>query len=605
MSAVLIMRISQMRWPTGHIGCTDICEYCHCERHSHTVTCTGYNILLRSVVAPPWAQMLHFHHMSLRHLPHFAYNENIRSLRVNFCGLSHVHPLSLSSLPNLESLHLADNLLTNLPVECFFDLSKLRVVNLARNLIRDLDAITEMLPRNHILEQLSLEGNPVQSSSAVARLPLARQLYLADLNMQTINETAITFLPSTICTSSQSCRSLRIPAEQWSILRTLDLSAQEELSLQPSLLRALNNVSTLDLGTVKLPSSFPDWLRLSSLVRHLNIASTIFPHTNHSWQWCGERLESLDVSYTTLHSLIIPSHCTIRYLKANGNHLREVSLGASSLEAVFLERNELAFWVEPPPGIALTQLLTLSLASNRIRWLPKNALAHYPQLQHLDISHNLLANLSAHSFPSIGMQIRSINMSHNKLSQFTHPVLPSLVLLDLSSNALTGLEPDLLAGLPLLQHFYLNSNVDLFSKCIRWSQCWLRSLDQLVNLIDLDLSDCSLEWQPDLSGFQALNRLGLSRNKLSNLDVALLPSSVRHLDYPLRSYLDNVRPCVSVTSAWLPTLLNVVCLLLAVALLLTLAAFVASKRNSHRCSPFSFTYKPLQTSETQGGIVGL
>lgn len=649
--------------------CSDICQYCRCDRHSSTVACTGHSILLRSVTAPLWAQTLYFHHMSLRHLPHFTYNENIRVLRINFCGLTHLHPLSLSSLPNLESLHLADNLLVDLPSECFFELKKLRVINLARNLIRNLNLISEMLPKNHILEQLNIEGNPLQTSSAGTQLPLARQLHLSDLNMEAINDTMVTFLPSATCSVSKTiCRSMLISNKQWSILRTLDLSSQEELTIYPSLLRVISNVTTLNLGTTRLPSSFPDWLQISSRVRHLSIASAILPDSNHSWEWCGEYLEWLDLSHINLHTLTIPGHCRIRFLKANGNRLTEVSLHATSLETVFLEQNKLSSWIEPPPGVALNQLLTLSLASNKIRFLPENALAHYPQLQHLDISQNVVESLSGKSFPTIGMQIRSINISHNKLSQFVHPVLPSLLLLDLSHNALSGLDPNLLAGLPFLQHFYLSSNADLFSGCARTSHCWLMFLDQLGNLIDLDLSDCNLEWQPDLSTFRALRKLDLSKNKLATLDAALLPRSVFHLDvsqnlihylfnishlkntelreldisrnplvcdcalteinqwipnktystpvadlyycfsgswqYPLKSYLENVRTCIPATSAWLPTLLNVICLLLAIVLLLTLVLVVASKRNSYRWTSFSFTYKPLRTNDTQG-IVGL
>ncbi|EJD75652.1 hypothetical protein LOAG_17251 [Loa loa] len=153
----------------------DICQHCRCDRHSYTISCTGYNILLRSVIAPHWAKTLH--HMFMRHLPHFVHNENIKILRINFCDLTHIHPLSLTSLPNLETLHLADNMLTDLPSECFFELTKLRIVNLARNLFRDLNLISETLPRSHILEQFSIGGNPVEMSSVGIQLPLARQLH--------------------------------------------------------------------------------------------------------------------------------------------------------------------------------------------------------------------------------------------------------------------------------------------------------------------------------------------------------------------------------------------------------------------------------------------
>ncbi|EJD75651.1 hypothetical protein LOAG_17250 [Loa loa] len=56
------------------------------------------------------------------------------------------------------------------------------------------------------------------------------------------------------------------------------------------------------------------------------------------------------------------------------------------------------------------------------------------------------------------------------------------------------------------------------------------SLNQLGNLIDLDISDCNLESQPDLSNFQAIRKLDLSGNRLPSLDGALLPRNLYYLD---------------------------------------------------------------------------
>lgn len=642
---------------------SDICYHCRCDRHSATVTCTGYSILLRSVTVPIWADTLYFHHMSLRHLPHFAYSEHIKVLRINHCGLSHIHPLSLTSLPNLETVHLADNLLTDLPIECFFDLKKLRILNLARNMITDLSLISEILPPSHILDQLTLSGNPIQSSSETTRLPLARQLCLSDMNMQFINSSVIKFLPSSQCTRPR-CHYLYISEQQWSILRNLDLSGQEELIVEPSLLRMITNVSTLNFDSARLPTSFPDWLRISSHVRHLNLGASVIPNTNREWKWCGEYVEWLDVSHMGLHTLTVESNCKVRFLKAIGNHLNEVILGASSLEAVFLEKNDLNKWILPPSGIILDQLQTLSLANNKIQYLPENALMYYPQLQHLDMSLNRIKNLSPNSFPPIGMQIRSLNISHNQLSSFIHPVLPSLLLLDLSYNELKSLDPNLLAGLPLLQHFYLRSNKEIFNECKYHDHCWLNSLKQLVNLIELDLSDCNLEDEPDLSSFQALRKLDLSRNRLHQLNGALLPASLFYLDvslnriqyvlnvslirasslheldishnplicdctltpllpllsndtsynsdayycfsgkwqYPLLNYIENVGTCIPSGLNWLPTVLNAACVIMASMVVVTLIVIIVSRRSSLRCKPFSFTYKPLSTNSQ---VVGL
>ncbi|VDM28099.1 unnamed protein product [Toxocara canis] len=636
----------------------DICAHCHCDRHTLGVTCTGQNLLLRSVTLPTWADSLHIHHLSLRHLPHFTYNDNIKVLRINHCGLTHIHPLSLSSLPSLETLHLADNLLTELPKECFFQLPRLRILNLSRNRITNLSQLKHLLPADHILDQLSLDGNQIELSTVDDRLPLTRQLYFANTNMQRMNGTSITFTASSQCASSVACRNLLVPDHQWSILRMLDVSAHEELTVDASALKMLTNVWSVNFASARLPASFGSWLSLSSHVRHLNLSSAILSDSTDDWQWCGENLEWLDVSNIGLRYLAINADCKIRYLNANKNSIESVFLGSTALETVLLEQNNLSSWVVPPTGVALTQLRTFSLARNSIEYLPEGALAHYPQLQNLDISQNALHNLSVASFPSIGMQIRSLNISHNQLATFVHPVLPSLLLLDLSFNVLTSLDPELLAGLPLLQHFYLSSNVEIFSQCQQ--TCWLNALIQMLNLVELDLSNCRLSQLPDLSPFEALRRLDLSRNRLKNVDGHILPKSLQRLDvsqnhihtlsnftlrelsalkeldasrnpllcectlvdlaalldkhmlddseayycfsgswqYPLRSYLENVKSCVKSSQQMLPVLLNAVLFLMAAISAVVFTAFLVCRCHVNRwVSSVPFAYKPLATAD--------
>lgn len=642
---------------TTVIVCGDICGHCHCDQHSSTVICSGQHILLRSVTLPTWADSLHLQHLSLRHLPHFTFNDNVKVLRINNCGLTHIHPLSLSALPNLETLHLAGNLLTELPNECFFTLSRLRILNLAYNRITNLNQIKQLLPADHVLEQLSLEGNQIEVSTADSHLPLARQLHLANTNMATINGTAITFATSSQCASNVACRILFVPERQWSILRAVDVSANEELIVDPSALKVLTNVWSINFANTRLPMSFTSWLSLSTHVRHLNLSSAVLPASLNYWQWCGENLEWLDISNMGFHHLAVTAECKIRYLNANNNSIESVFLASTALETVLLEQNDISSWVVPPTGVALNHLHTFSLAHNSIEYLPAGALAHYPQLQSLDISHNILRNLSVASFPSIGMQIRSLNVSHNQLATFLHPVLPSLLLLDLSFNVLTSLDPELLAGLPLLQHFYVNSNVDIFSECHQ--VCWLSALTQMLNLVDLDLSNCQLAKLLDFSPFESLRRLDLSRNMLRSIDGNALPKNLQRLDisknhihtltnftmknlvslkeldvsrnplvcectlldlaalldkhmlndeeayycfsgswqYPLHSYLENIRSCIKPPPQLLPLLLNAIFFLMAMISAAVFTAFVICRCQISRRIRAPFIYRPLASAD--------
>lgn len=107
-----------------------------------------------------------------------------------------LHPLSFIPLPNLETIHLSDNEIEALPENLFLRLSQLRVLNLARNKIRNLDALKWSLPGGLILEQLYLESNPIKlglAGDSDIKWPIARQLFVANTNIQLLNATHMVF----------------------------------------------------------------------------------------------------------------------------------------------------------------------------------------------------------------------------------------------------------------------------------------------------------------------------------------------------------------------------------------------------------------------------
>ncbi|MFH4977432.1 hypothetical protein AB6A40_004141 [Gnathostoma spinigerum] len=643
---------------------SDICEHCECDLHSSTVTCAGRHIVLRSVVLPSWAEALHIRDILLRHLPHFTYSDNLRVLRINHCGLTHLHPLSLLSLPNLETIHLSDNLLTQLPFECFYQLRKLRILNLARNRIRDLQLIAQLVPPTHHLEHFNLDENPLETSVIHVYLPLARQLHMSNCNIQQLNGSHITLLPSPQCKEDISCRVIPMSAQHWSVLRTLDLSLNSKMEVTPSALTHLVNVTTINLAFTELPAVFPDWLAYSSSARHVNLSGSLIAGINHHWEWCGEHLEWFDVSRMHLKAITLLSNCKVRYLRMNQNALHTVKIATNTVEYLSLSANNITDWPLPPTGISLHRLNTLILSNNQIELLPPNALRQYPQLQHLDLSENRLSNISTSAFPSIGMQLRSLNLSRNNLNTFVHPILPSLVMLDLSFNELVDLQPEALAGLPLLQHFYFSSNPNIFSRCA--TKCWFSALDQLTNLIDLELANCSLHVTPNLSSFQNLNRLDVSSNHLTLLDGNRLPSSLIYLDasynrlhfisnfstalrhlsnlktlrlegnplvcdcslndvvfvldnttlndadkyycfseswqYPLRAYLDNVKSCAPSTSYSSQQLINVLLFFIFALFALAVGLLLSCRGHGGRWAKFSIAYKLLSTHDTSAVV---
>uniref|UniRef100_A0A1I7XAQ0 AIRS_C domain-containing protein n=1 Tax=Heterorhabditis bacteriophora TaxID=37862 RepID=A0A1I7XAQ0_HETBA len=501
---------------------SDICFHCSCDESSRSVLCTSPSLLIRTVSLLPWVEQIHLVGLNLPHPPHFLFHTGVRVLRINRCGLQELSAHSLLSLPNLEVLNLADNHLETLPTTLFRSLKHLRVVNVAGNRIFNLTPMPWILAENVILEELDLSDNPLSLSTKNTSLPSARQLYLSNSNLEMINSSAVLFQPSTPCPMNESCRYLSLNSLNVSRITTLDLSRNEELTIDISALEAFENISYLDLALNHLPPKFSDWLELRSHVKSLNISHSHL--TYDTWSWCGKDLETLDVSGLKLKKMSLGRNCILRSVFARDNLLKSIYLEVISLETLHLDRNLFSEWPTLPPGVALENLHILSISSNLISLLPPYALSQFPALQHLDVSKNRLSEIDHQAFPSLGMQLVSIDLSFNQLVLLPHPVLPSLLYLDVSSNNLVTIDPVLFAGFPLLQNLRLANNPSLFSRCE--TKCWSDSLSELTNLIDLDLSNCALSRSLALSHLQSLRSLILRGNQIISINANDIPAGI-------------------------------------------------------------------------------
>lgn len=67
---------------------------------------------------------------------------------------------------------------------------------MARNKIRDLDALKWSLPGGLVLEQLHLESNPVKlgrAADSTIKWPLTKQFFISNMNIQSLNVTHMVF----------------------------------------------------------------------------------------------------------------------------------------------------------------------------------------------------------------------------------------------------------------------------------------------------------------------------------------------------------------------------------------------------------------------------
>uniref|UniRef100_A0A915CQ09 Toll-like receptor 3 n=1 Tax=Ditylenchus dipsaci TaxID=166011 RepID=A0A915CQ09_9BILA len=457
----------------------------------------------------------------MQDLPHFTYHPKLRVLRLNGCQLRFLHPLALVGLPALETIHLADNLLESLP-ELFLQRStELRVLNLARNRIADVNDLEWSLPMGLVLEQLVLDSNPIERSmegESKFAWPLTRQLHLAGTGLEIIRAEEFTFGRATrklFPPNSSNTHSIILTNKHWKVMELLDLSENPNLVIHSSALAKFSNLTSLKLRRVNIQQEFLQWINAPTTnCRHLDLHSANLQfsqpsHWSRQWTFCSSNLEWLDISNTQLDSLqLLQTYCRVRWLFANNNYLNSVNLQGNTLQTLELDNNRLEEW---PLGSGLKQgteenhqfhsiyqvfkhLEVLSLANNSIEVLPRNWLNLLPQLQHLDLSRNRLLSVFAGQTDSSATdgKLRFLNLSGNSIRSFpgyNTPLFPSLTVVDISSNGLEDLDTDLFSKYPSLQHLHLSKNPNIE----------LQQLVNLPNLVHLDINECDLKEIPDFS----------------------------------------------------------------------------------------------------------
>uniref|UniRef100_A0AC34PZV5 Uncharacterized protein n=1 Tax=Panagrolaimus sp. JU765 TaxID=591449 RepID=A0AC34PZV5_9BILA len=515
------LSFSPYKFPTPIEQHHAICKYCICDQHQKSVICAGSHILINTVHLPPWTSMFHVHNVTLPQMPHFGYSPNLKVLRINFCGLSQIHPLSFVPLPNLETIHLADNDLTEFPETLMSKMDKLRILNLARNKITNLSNIEFAIPDGLVLEQLVLDGNPIRFGfkEGTYKWPMTRQVHMANTRMVKLNGTFAVFEASPMC-EDESCRSLRIPTSFWSHLITADFGANPELKIHPQAMPLLANLTALNLAETHLADSALTLFHPEANLRHLDLSKAkLDQQILQDWHYCTGRLEWLDISHIGLEDMNLGQSCSsLQWLFVSGNKLKKANIDARGLRVLHLDNNEIIEWPFPTgPGMTgkLRQLETLNLGLNKLSRLPSNALKGFITLSTLDLSHNKLMELNRESFPVIELELRFLNL--------TMPLLANLTALNLAETHLADSALTLFHPEANLRHLDL-SKAKLDQQILQdWHYCTGR-------LEWLDISHIGLEDMNLGQSCSSLQWLFVSGNKLKKANIDARGLRVLHLD---------------------------------------------------------------------------
>ncbi|KAM9221401.1 transforming growth factor beta activator LRRC32 [Dugong dugon] len=162
------------------------------------------------------------------------------------------------------------------------------------------------------------------------------------------------------------------------------------------------------------------------------------------------------------------------------------------------------------PSMLPSDIEVLDLSGNQLRSILASPLGYYTALRHLDLSTNEISFLQPDVFQVLP-HLQHLNLAHNRLAVGTGlGLLPHMTSLDLSGNSLySGLVERLLGEAPALRTLSLAENsLTRLARRTFWGMPALERLDLHSNVL-MDIEEGAFEALPRLA------HLNLSRNSLT------------------------------------------------------------------------------------------
>lgn len=443
-------------------------------------------------------------------------------------------PEYVGRMANLEELLLAHNRLSGALPQHIAQLSKLRVLDVQRNILANVDAAgrmpsleTVLIGRNRVsratlgtgLRTLELDHNPViEVPQSSLPLDALTTLDLRHAKLTLFSSSDLARVPN-VETLLLDCNALSFLPDNIGLLKRLVFLSVHlnRLQVLPDALGDLHSLRYLDVHSnniKKLPTSI--WYCL--LVR-LNAASNLlqgFPVSEEEIHMRDHRSAS--------EAAVLRTNALTRMLSAraasdptekggaveNGRTPAAPALALTLQHLVLLDNSLLedCFELLAP----LSALQTLNLAYTELVEIPGAALRHFPELTHLYLSGNSLNALPGEDLATLA-HLRALYVNGNQLRLLPH---------DLSKmRSLRALD----AGLNALRYNTLNYQYD-------WNWQWnmaLRYLNLLGNKrLEISRAHADSVRLDSFTGLPNLRVLGLMDVTLKSLDLAL-PDELAHV----------------------------------------------------------------------------
>ncbi|XP_013392579.1 toll-like receptor 3 [Lingula anatina] len=446
---------------------------------------------------------------------------NLRRLILANNRLSYISPTAFRGLQSLEVLDLSGNNLTSLP-DVFTNLTSLRAVylNNSPHMVRaDFRVFTTL--RN--LEHLSLTGSKIKTIDIKFHIGLKE----TRLRLLNLTNNGISYI--------QAYAFKEIETLETVILDQNALSESEiALSLyglRDSQIKSLSLRNFHDKLTYLTPSTFCNLQ--STQIKNLSVAHNFVKSLRAGVFTCVSTLEHLDLSFSFyLESINDRTFHGLRSLKSlnlRAARLREIPTALGRLRSLeYLDlSNNLIHDLSPSSALRyLRKLKTLLLNENDLKYLTKDSFHGLQSLEFLDCGYNSLASIEDGSFKDLH-NLKSLILPEVYVDSLTKEMiqgLENLTVLDLQSSTIRSLSDDVFTETKNLKSInFAGNQLQLISSTFR----------NLAHLKALRLQNNKIEYFDDhaFSGTDNLTILNLGVNKLKTFPQAIVNSKIQGLQH--------------------------------------------------------------------------
>lgn len=431
----------------------------------------------------------------LKRLPLLSDLQNLRYVQVESESLLELSPTIFKNNPKLAKVHInGSSRLTKLEANLFVDLPKLDLINIsycALNLIHprsfyrlpvlkelilmgnkfvDIDMIGRSIRDLPQLEVIRLDYNNIEHvvEEAFADLPSLKRIYLSNNRITEIHHGAFHRVPSLKTLDLNKNQIRKIHPESFLLPSG---SGLEELLLTNnrigyvkelrSLLEALPRLIFLDMRHNYLEAIPYGALRGHPTLEHINLGYNKLRLIDKEAFMAMPALRELRLKNNSLSEDLHHPFWNLPALKGldlSENYFRRLEPGfldnLPSLRRIDLSRNELSF-IDPSSFLSTKSLEHINISHNNLKVVHPASFGHLLHLYELDVSYNELVDF----IPGLPRGIEYLHIRNNRLKDFPlQPSpdldLPSLRLLEISSNRIQNIAKRSLNTLPQLRKLY-------------------------------------------------------------------------------------------------------------------------------------------------------